>query len=314
MAEYRKKIFSKAIIINSGKGISMVTIKSFIKQHQVVVYYILTFAISWGAIFTALGSNGIPVTREQFNLVLPVAILAMLIGPSAASILLTGIIDGKAGFRELKARLFKRQITWRWFVIAILAAPFLIGSSLFVFSMISPGFPPSVFVTNDRVTILLMGITSGVIVGICEELGWTGFALPRLRQRYGVLATGVIMGMLWGAWHIASHAVMASGLYSAPLSPDLYIITRALALMLGPLLVFRVLMVWVYDHTGSLLVIMLMHFSYTAFTIILEPFEISGIPVLIFDIVSTVILWIVIAVVAMRNGWRLDGKGNDQTR
>lgn len=291
----------------------MVIIKSFIKRHQVLTYYVLTFAISWGAIFTALGSNGIPATREQFNLVLPVAIMAMLIGPSAASILLTGIIDGRAGFGELRARLLKRQDSGWWYAVAFLAAPLTIAASLAVFSFVSPGFPPSLFATNDRTAILLMGITSGVIVGICEELGWTGFALPRLRRRYSVFTTGLIMGVLWGAWHIASHAVMASGIYSAPLTPVMYIITRGLALMLGPLLAFRVLMVWVYDHTGSLLVVMLMHFSYTAFTIILEPFAISGIPVLIFDIVSTVILWIVVAAVVMMNGWRLERKVNDQT-
>jgi membrane protease YdiL (CAAX protease family) len=292
---------------------NMALIKSFIKRHPVIAYYFLTFAVSWGAIFTALGSNGIPATKEQFNIVLPVAIFAMLIGPSVAAILLTGIMDGKAGFRDLRARLLKRQVSGRWYAVALLAAPLLIGTSLFVFSMISPGFPPSVFVTRDRVTLLLMGVTSGVIVGICEELGWSGFALPRLRQRYSVLTTGVIMGILWGAWHIASHAVMASGLYSAPLSPTLYIITRGLALMLGPLLAFRVLMVWVYAHTESLLVIMLMHFSYTAFTIILEPFEISGTSVLIFDLVSTVVLWIVIEVIAMRNGFRHEREGNSPT-
>jgi membrane protease YdiL (CAAX protease family) len=46
-----------------------------------------------------------------------------------------------------------------------------------------------------------MGIIAGVMTGVFEELGWTGFAVPRLRLRHGVVATGLIVGLLWGAWH-----------------------------------------------------------------------------------------------------------------
>jgi membrane protease YdiL (CAAX protease family) len=65
-------------------------------------------------------------------------------------------------------------------------------------------------------------------------------------------------------------------------------------------------MVWVYDRTGSLLVAMLMHFSYTASTIILEPLAISGVPLLIYDLVSAAMVWAVVAAVAVANGGRLE--------
>ena len=41
---------------------------------------------------------------------------------------------------------------------------------------------------------------AGLMVGIFEELGWTGFAIPRLRLRYNVFTTGIIVGLVWGAW------------------------------------------------------------------------------------------------------------------
>jgi len=272
----------------------------------VLTYYTLTFAISWGAIFALIGCKGIPATKEQFNMVLPVAIVVMLGGPSVAGILLTGLADGRAGFRELRSRLLKWQVGSRWYAVALLAAPLVLAASLIALSLISPGFPPSIFATDGKAPLLLMGIISGVMVGICEELGWTGFALPRLRLRYGILTTGLMMGALWGAWHIASHAVLASGTYSAPLSPALYVVVRGLALLLGPLLAFRVLMVWVYDRTGSLLVAMLMHFSWTASTIILEPLAISGVPLLISDLVSAAMVWAVVPAVAVANGGWLE--------
>ena len=42
------------------------------------------------------------------------------------------------------------------------------------------------------------------MVAFFEELGWTGFAVPELRKRYGILTTGLIVGLLWGVWHVPS--------------------------------------------------------------------------------------------------------------
>ena len=47
-----------------------------------------------------------------------------------------------------------------------------------------------------------MGFAAGLSVGIFEELGWTGFAIPMLRLRFDALQTDTIVGFLWGAWHI----------------------------------------------------------------------------------------------------------------
>jgi membrane protease YdiL (CAAX protease family) len=71
-----------------------------------------------------------------------------------------------------------------------------------------------------------------------------------------------------------------------------------------------VLMVWAYDRTGSLLVAMLMHFSWTASTMTLEPHAISGVPLLIYDLVSAAMVWAVVAAVAVANGGRLESRGS----
>jgi membrane protease YdiL (CAAX protease family) len=60
-------------------------------------------------------------------------------------------------------------------------------------------------VTHDKLPFLLVGTAPGLLVGFLEELGWTGFAIPRLRLRYGVVITGLIAGVLWGAWHLLTN-------------------------------------------------------------------------------------------------------------
>jgi membrane protease YdiL (CAAX protease family) len=143
----------------------------------------------------------------------------------------------------------------------------------------------------------------GLVVGFFEELGWTGFAIPRLRRRYDVLTTGLIVGLLWGAWHFIL-AFWTSGDSSGALTLPLFL--PWVLYNVGLLPVYRVLMVWVYDRTGSLLVAMLMHASLTGgLAMILMPLAISGVPNLIWYLVLTAALWVVVAAVAVANGGKL---------
>ena len=277
----------------------MTAIKAFITRHSVLTYYALTFALSWGSVLIVVGPGGILGTKELSEALLPFVYLAMLIGPSVAGILLTGLVDGRAGFREFLSRLLRWRVGARWYAGALLTAPLLMTATLFALSLTSPVFLPGIFVSDDKASLLLSGITAGIMVGIFEELGWTGFAIPRLRLRYGVLTTGLIVGLLWGAWHFRLFS--GSGSSSGVVPADLYLAV----LLFSFLPPFRVLMVWVYDRTGSLLVAMLMHASLTASTLILMPLATAGVPGLTYDLVLAAVLWVVVAAVAVAKGGQL---------
>ncbi len=270
----------------------MSTIKVFIQRHPVLSYFALVFAILWGGILVAVGPGGLPMTREQFETLGPLVYLAMLAGPSMAGILLTGLVYGMAGFGELLSRLFRWRVGARWYAVALLTAPILTIAVLLVLSLFSPGFLPGIFTAGDRAALLMSGLVVGLLVGIFEELGWTGFAIPRLRLRYGILATGLIVGLVWGAWHFLVFWEASS--FSAALP---------LALLLGRLFswlpAFRVLMVWVHDRTGSLLVTILMHVSLVASTLILEPLSLTGAALLTYILVRAAVLWAVVLVMAL---------------
>lgn len=276
------------------------SISVFIKRHPVLTYFALTFTISWGGILIVIGPGGIPGTTAQIEKLFPIALMTLLVGPSVSGILLTGLIYGREGFREFLSRLLKWRVSVRWYVVALLATPFLVTVTLLVLSLSSPAFLPGVFTTDDKASLLLSGIAVGLMGGLLEELGWTGFAVPKLRLRYGVLTTGLIVGFLWGAWHFLV-TFWASGDSSGALS---------LPLLLPPLLfyavllpVYRVLMVWVYDRTESLLVAILMHASLTASTVfILQP---QATALVTYYLVLAAVLWIFVAVVAVAKGGKL---------
>jgi membrane protease YdiL (CAAX protease family) len=262
----------------------------FVKRHPVPVYFGLAFAISWGGILALIGGPGrIPGTAEQVGALFPLVMLAWFAGPSLSSVLLTGLLNGRAGLRDLLARFLTWRVGARWYAVALLFAPLVVTAVLVPLSLLSPAFVPGIVSTQDKVSLLVMGIGAGLLGGgFMEELGWTGFAGPRLRQRYGVLGTGLIVGLLWGALHFIL-MVWAGGLLGFLLPLPFYV---------GALPAYRVLMVSVYDRTGSLLVAMLMHASLSASTLILQPVS-TGVPVL------TAVLWAVVGAVALAEGDRL---------
>jgi uncharacterized protein len=284
----------------------MTTIKAFIKRHPLLSYFALTFAITWGLFVLAVGGpGGIPATKEEFTTLPLGAILAVLVGPSVSGIVLTGLVYGREGFRDLLTRMRRWRVGARWYAVALLTAPLVSTAVLIPLSLISPVFLPGIFASEAKVSFVLMGIVVGLIVGIFEELGWTGFAVPTLlKLRYGVLSTGLIVGVLWGAWHLLFNDIWASVATSGGLSPALFAVGVGLVLLVGQLPAYRVLMVWVYERSGgSLLLAILMHASYSASTFILGPVAgpgaMSGASLLAAVLASAAATWVIVAVLAV---------------
>jgi uncharacterized protein len=278
----------------------MNSIKAFIKKHPLLSYFALAFAISWGAVlFVAGGPGGISANSEASEMQVTFLYPVLIVGPSVAGILLTALLYGRAGLSEFRSRLLKWRVGARWYVVALLTAPLSVTAAVLALSLSSSEFVPSILTTSDKTSLLLMGIFAGLMVGIFEELGWTGFAIPRMKLRYGILGTGLIVGVLWGAWHFPPF-FWGSGAASG---------TLPLALFLPVLLftwlpAYRVLMVWVYDRTESLLVAMLMHVSLVASNVILVPLA-TGVALVTYDLVWAAVLWVVVGAVAVANGGHL---------
>lgn len=279
----------------------MTTAPNFIKKHSLPIYFVLTFAISWGAILLLVGVDGIPVDPDQ-----AVTLgMAILLGPSLTSILLTGLISGRTGFRELGSRLLKWRVDLRWYVVAFLAAPLSTVATILVLSLFSPEYTPNLLTLDDKASVLVMGIVAGLIVGFFEELGWTGFAIPRMRLRRSLLATGLIVGLLWGAWHFLLFWEKDSFSGALPLS-------LLLARLFSWLPAYRILMIWVHDNTESLLVVILMHASLVATLMIIDP-VLSGGNLVIFILVRGAVFWMIAAMVSMARRQRFEPVTNSQT-
>jgi membrane protease YdiL (CAAX protease family) len=262
-------------------------IKSFIQRHQLVSYFALAYGITWGGILLFLASKGFQLSAIQLQ-EFPLVALLMLVGPSTSGLIFTAILDGRSGFRELGARLTRWRVGLTWYVVALFTIPLLVMVILLVASaVVSPAFAPG---------FQPVGVVFGLLAGGLEEIGWTGFATPRLLKRHTALKAGFILGLLWAFWHVlADFSFNFNSM--GPVWP-LWIITYWIL----PLIAYRLLMTWVYSHTQSLLVAQLMHASHTGWLYILSPAASSS-QNLLWQTIFAASLWAIVAVVAIWN-WR----------
>jgi hypothetical protein len=272
----------------------MLKISAFTRQHPLLTYLALTFAISWGGILLAVGRGGFAVNGEQSERLFILMYLAMLAGPSIAGIVLTRIVYGTAGLRDLESRLLRWRVGVRWYAAALLIAPLAITVVLLTLSRISPEFLPRLYTSDDKGFLLQFSFAVGLMVGIFEELGWTGFAVhTMLKRRCDILSTGLIVGLLFGTWNMLMVFLM-SGTPSGAGGLSLAIFLPATLFTWLP--TYRVLMVWAYDRTGSLLLAMLMYASLIGFWRILTPLTLSGWILVTYYLIFTATMWIIIAV------------------
>jgi membrane protease YdiL (CAAX protease family) len=172
-------------------------------------------------------------------------------------------------------------------VVALLTSPTLILAVLWVLTRFSADFTPRAIASTDLAAVVALGVIGGLMAGLLEELGWTGFATPRLLRRHGVLITGLLIGVPWWAWHLLADY------WGGAQYGEIYFLH---ALLWGVALpAYRILMTWVYEHTGSLLVAALMHASFTGGQAIFEPVWTTPTNAVVWYGLFAAALWAVVA-------------------
>jgi len=273
-------------------------ILAFIKKAPILTYSVLTFALSWGGILLVIGNSEFSVNGEQSETLFLLMYLAMLAGPSITGIVLTRFIYGREGLHDLATRMFRWRAGVNWYAIALLLAPIAIAVVLLALSLISPDYLPRLITEEDKGFLLQFSLAVGLLVGIFEELGWTGFAVHTLLMRgFGILRTGLIVGVLFGAWNFLVVFLMSDTPAGAGELPLVLFMPATLFTWLPT---YRVLMVWVYDRTQSLLLAMLMYASLIAFWRILTPLVIAGLPLVTYYLIFTLVMWFVIGAALRR--------------
>lgn len=262
-------------------------IKTFVERHPLVGYFVLAYGITWGSILIFLASRGFQFTSlqlEDASILFVIIFLGMLLGPSTSGLVLTAVLDGRNGLRELWLRIKQWEVGLPWYAVALLTVPV---STLVIFYVLS-GFVSPVYAPNFRITL---GI-AGLLAGCFEELGWSGFATPRLLTKHNPLKAGFFLGVLWAFWHML--ADFTGNISNLSL---IQWIAWFVIYWILPLTAYRMLMTWVYSHTQSVFLGQLMHASYTGWLIVLSPNTPNT--DLLWEAIFAVVLWLLVGIVAV---------------
>lgn len=244
-----------------------------------VGFFLLTFAITWTA-WLAPAALGAPGKSRFLGLGGPVFLFGVF-APAFVALALTAYSEGWAGVVRLLSRVGRWQAGAHLYVFAIgyMAATKLFAALIHRMAM---GAWPSF--GDISVPLILGAILVSTWVQAGEEVGWRGYALPRLATHLGIGAASILLGVIWALWHLPLFFLLGSG--SDGQSFPIYLL-HVIAL--------SVAMSWLYWQTkGSLLLVMLMHASVNNTTGIVPAAVSSAVAPMSFE--GTMVAWVTVGV------------------
>ena len=215
-------------------------------KRRLVLCFALAYLFSWLLWLPLLSSSqtGFPARAPFILYYLGTA------GPALAALVLAGLDSGREGVWSLLSKLAIWRVSFKWYLVALLLPAivrFTALSALYALGYISADF--SLRPWHELLWLFLLML---ILVPL-EEIGWRGYALPRLQMTCGAFWASMILGVVWSLWHLP--LLWVSGSYQESGSPLSYMLVFTLTLL--PL---SILFTWVYNGTqGSLLLVSLLH-------------------------------------------------------
>jgi hypothetical protein len=173
---------------------------NFLRKYIVAVFFLLSFLISWGS-WIWFG-----VTRPALVGFAGAIVLLGGFGPSLAGLICTWISEGRQGVLFLLKRILAWRVSGKAYLFAI-SVPFLLAFLPLIFFEWMGGSAPRLENLARIPQLLPILISAFLFGGLSEELGWRGFALPKLRPRHGRVTASLLIGLFWGMWHIPLFAL-----------------------------------------------------------------------------------------------------------
>jgi membrane protease YdiL (CAAX protease family) len=253
-------------------------------RHNLWLFFLIAYAFSWLVWTPSVLVNAGFLDPPSFFFI-PILDQLATFGPFVAAVSLTYWYEGKEAVKELLKRGVDYNFRKIWFIPILLLMPAIYGGSLLL-SILTDRIIPDLVLFSAP--LLLVGTFFFVMfIGgpLGEEFGWRGYALDGLQERYNALTSSIIVGVLWGFWHLPGFT--GPGWQFSGLGVWLFIVG---------IILFSILLTWLVNNTnGSILTAILFHTMINFSVILFQIYEtnLGGLFAFIASIVITLLVVLV---------------------
>jgi membrane protease YdiL (CAAX protease family) len=245
-------------------------------------FFLLAFAVTWGLqVPGVLAQRGL--LPGEPAVYLPLAGLG-LFGPLVAAVVLTRREGGAAALRGLGARLLRYRVSLKWYLAALVLPGALLSLALWLLSLAGRHGPIAYLPSAG-------GVVFAVVVSVVEEVGWRGYALPRLTERFGAVGASAIIGVAWYLWHLPMFAAQG-------VPPNLFLV------MLLYFVGASLFMTWLYERSGGSLLLMVVAHVGAHLNNSHRALPAEALPLVVHAVVYAALGWLVLRKVGSDRGAR----------
>jgi membrane protease YdiL (CAAX protease family) len=213
----------------------MNTVTSVVKRYPLATFFILTYIFSWWGYLVGLGQ--IPL------------------GPVVAALIVVPLTSGKAGLKEWASRIVRWRVGLKWYAVALLLPVALAVAAVALNVLMGARALTFDHLSNPMGLLIEIFLVVFLLIGLGEEPGWRGYALPRLQEGRSALSATLILAVFGVIWHVPLFLTGDSPWSNIPIIVAGYIFFT-----------------WLFNNTrGSVLIALLLHTSGCAVRLIFAP-------------------------------------------
>ncbi|OPA77873.1 CAAX protease [Paenibacillus selenitireducens] len=241
-------------------------LKKYFESRPLTSFFIMAYLFSWIILIPFILSqwNILPDTK-WFSIFF---VANAFVGPMLSSYIMIRTLEGKEAWRNIGKSIRQVRVGLKWYVFSLLVIPAIVFLGMVLLNGELPtfhGLTFQFFVTYP-INLIVVFFGGGPFP---EEIGWRGFALPRMQSQFGPLKATLLLGILWAFWHLPHF--LTSAQKGGPGS-DLSLLYFNLPNFIVLCLATSIILTWVYNcNQGNLFIVMLVHASLNTFSII-QPY------------------------------------------
>jgi uncharacterized protein len=173
-------------------------------SRQLSAFFALTFVWSWTCWLLA------PMAKADLGYVANTLFFLGGFGPSIAAVIVVGVTGGRHGLGAWFARCLRWRVGWGWLALAFLSPLAVLTSAAAIHMALGGSVPPPP--ASGHLLMLLTNFLLVFFVGgpLGEEFGWRGYALPAVQESMSWRAASLVLGGIWGVWHLPLFLVSGS--------------------------------------------------------------------------------------------------------